>query len=1018
MDFSDTWKSTWPVAAVFPAPNLLSGPSASPLGPLLFAPSPSAPPRTLFSSPSLASPPPRRLHLSSLRDDVHAFFRDPSEDFVSSSAQADILAAVLPERVGGAEDPAFTNQLHVLRCRDGATFILFFPTGWNADEVGYLCLSVRDGEPEIVAEDGEVFRQREGFVHPHHRITGMSAIPADPPDIGWGAPVDPSAEGYLLVTTLYSVNWYRVVFGVAGSDSSRGMPSLVPVGRRSFGSKVVHACWNRHFLEESVVLLENGDLCWIKLNSKRGVRIKAPEGEACRWLSCQFGGQPWVLFVASSNAVVMVDLRSKNGSKRTILAKVEESSPYMIVHSMEKDHFIAFCKSDFDDFHFAVVSENHLLLFDTRQPLVPALKWDHGLHCPCHVAIYRLWELRPSAEFRWASESGIAILVGSFWENEFNLFLCGPKRNGDSLNHTLYAWELPSALCLLDQQCTSADDQLSEEFCNEDPHGLSAWQQKKDIVVGFLILPEVSFPIPSKPKDTSGFILVRLLSSGKLEWQRYCASWKISQREPSCRMESSSEIQVSPFLRQHQEVRLAKRHDYLKFNFLSAYLSGNLANTLNSEMDNPKLNNVASKQICNNHELWDHIEEELHKSSLSISDCLNDISIPMSLYEIASQRALSSLPSNILNLAFSKYSELLTDSNDSSFEFLEVCNSLPSKKGPSIFLRKPSERSEKWSHKALPPDCLVGPVLPLPVLLTLQQIEQKDRAICPEDRSNDDDLLFHECMTIHEQVLPEISIAKDEDPNEYLQSQKLQDEKPFFIHEPRACASGSPIHQKTSSSVVRQKGGDKSYNFGSSETTVKNDKFSIFISRTQEKPDYSSRSGNLKVWKPKCPLNVKVLIWLHARHNRTDQARGLFFEMQEWRCKPDADTYNALINAHGRAGQWRWAMNIMDDMLRAAIPPSRSTYNNVISACGSSGRWKEALEACKRMTDNGVGPDLVTRNIVLSALKRGSQYLKALSYFELMKRRGISPDAVTLNIVINCLVKLGQYAKAVDVLKS
>lgn len=37
------------------------------------------------------------------------------------------------------------------------------------------------------------------------------------------------------------------------------------------------------------------------------------------------------------------------------------------------------------------------------------------------------------------------------------------------------------------------------------------------------------------------------------------------------------------------------------------------------------------------------------------------------------------------------------------------------------------------------------------------------------------------------------------------------------------------------------------------------------------------------------------------------------------RCKPDAETYNALINAHGRAGQWRWAINIMDDMLRAAV---------------------------------------------------------------------------------------------------
>lgn len=77
----------------------------------------------------------------------------------------------------------------------------------------------------------------------------------------------------------------------------------------------------------------------------------------------------------------------------------------------------------------------------------------------------------------------------------------------------------------------------------------------------------------------------------------------------------------------------------------------------------------------------------------------------------------------------------------------------------------------------------------------------------------------------------------------------------------------------------------------------------------------------MKNQKNYCPRNdiYNMMIRLHARHNRTDQARGLFFEMQEWRCKPDAETYNALINAHGRAGQSRWAMNIMEDMLRASV---------------------------------------------------------------------------------------------------
>ncbi|XP_073153720.1 pentatricopeptide repeat-containing protein At2g41720 isoform X1 [Henckelia pumila] len=205
----------------------------------------------------------------------------------------------------------------------------------------------------------------------------------------------------------------------------------------------------------------------------------------------------------------------------------------------------------------------------------------------------------------------------------------------------------------------------------------------------------------------------------------------------------------------------------------------------------------------------------------------------------------------------------------------------------------------------------------------------------------------------------------------------------------------------------------------------------------------------MKNQKNYCARNdiYNMLIRLHARHNRIDQARGLFFEMQKWRCNPDVETYNALINAHGRAGQWRWGVNIMEDMLRAAvsfylivfstllvpgsgeplgsvlcnsprIPPSRSTYNCLINACGSSGNWREALKISKKMTDNGVGPDLVTHNIILSAYKTGAQYSKALSYFELMKGTNVRPDTTTLNILIDCLVKFGKYEEAIEIFNS
>lgn len=86
------------------------------------------------------------------------------------------------------------------------------------------------------------------------------------------------------------------------------------------------------------------------------------------------------------------------------------------------------------------------------------------------------------------------------------------------------------------------------------------------------------------------------------------------------------------------------------------------------------------------------------------------------------------------------------------------------------------------------------------------------------------------------------------------------------------------------------------------------------------------------------------MICLHARHDRLDYVRRIFKEMKicrlvtlvvkkmfhhecsksnifflNFRCKPDVETYNALMNAHGRAGKWQWASDIFDDMLKDGV---------------------------------------------------------------------------------------------------
>ncbi|KAF7147465.1 hypothetical protein RHSIM_Rhsim03G0025700 [Rhododendron simsii] len=87
--------------------------------------------------------------------------------------------------------------------------------------------------------------------------------------------------------------------------------------------------------------------------------------------------------------------------------------------------------------------------------------------------------------------------------------------------------------------------------------------------------------------------------------------------------------------------------------------------------------------------------------------------------------------------------------------------------------------------------------------------------------------------------------------------------------------------------------------------------------------------------------NFPVLI----RNQKNYCAQNDIYNMMIRR-KPDAETFNALVNVHGRAGQWRWAMNIMDDMLRAAVCILIVIYGGVADkggVCGSSRGMKAVV---------------------------------------------------------------------------
>lgn len=639
----------------------------------------------------------------------------------------------------------------------------------------------------MVDLDGDIFKQREGMKHPRHRILKLSVVSSQA-DSSFSLPTGNSiTEGFLVATTLYSVNWFRIE--TRNTCNGKLRPLLIPLAKQGFLSCVVDACWSPHFWEESAVLLETGELCWFNLVSKRGGTHKISLGDGVdpvRWLGCKFGGQPWVILVASSISVVLIDLRPKRISEAPkVLARVNLPDFLGVVPiEAEKDTFQAFCRASFNDFHFSVVTGNLLVLFDIREPLVPVLTWDHGLEDPTYVSMFRLSELRPYEEFKWSSESGFMILVGSFWRNEFRLFCYGPSDKG-AFGSSFLAWELPSSLSLSGKRWSSTDD-LVREIILKEKHPNEEILLRNEGVAGFFIVPSDSL-LKCRP-GPGGFVLIRLMFSGKLELQEYHSSCGSHYESSLCQGVDLHKAEDFTIYHIHEGSKVSTQFYFFKLCYLSKYLNRSLSNALIERY--LELNDEGIKHKSFNDDLSELLSSKFQPSGVSISSLIADVSIPTNLFDVASRRILNTLQPELLSLAFTRYEELFVGHARTSSLPLEFPNRLPQHRFPPFFVNIPLRRSEFLLSKVLPGDAIVGPILPLPVLLVLQQ-KGLDCMKFSDEQELDGDLLTLECMDVLQNLLPETAIANSYDLSGVGVSQELQDDKQFFVYQPklRSCRS-------------------------------------------------------------------------------------------------------------------------------------------------------------------------------------------------------------------------------------
>nr|XP_043623532.1 uncharacterized protein LOC122595260 [Erigeron canadensis] len=657
------------------------------------------------------------------------------------------------------------NSLCLLRCPGTHSSLAFFPTGSNSDQVGFVVLSVENSQLKVRGG----YAETEVFTSPNalsHRIVNISVNPLADCEyakclFGSGK----SAIGYLLAYTSHFVNYYRIKI-TTEEGSGKITPMLELAGNKLFkSSTIVHACWSPHLFEESFVLLENGNLFIYDLDSYprpsisspqlSGTKVKVLWGESVvserggGWLSCDFSWHPRIFIVVHSSAAFLVDSRSTR-STVTPLLQID-------VNNGSSDRFVAFSIAGPDRFYYTLVSSHKVYLCDIRKPMTPLLRWTHNVASPRYVSVSSLSELRSQPEddtYSWASEAGYGILLGSFWNCEFSLLCYGPDvRKRESISPSFYAWGLPSDLSLTTNECRCGSCLVKEECSKDKLHDWVNWQDKKKIVLGFGILDKEISSQLFESDMFGGFTLITLTSAGNIELHRYCASWGYLQTSEKGHVEQPLGLSDSVLYKEKENYRFRKTFLYHKFDWLDGYLKADLARIMSKKLVGI-LDNETPEKACIGKEFHEIICQKLNtcssggvQGSINTRDVLKDISFPTSIYEIALRSVWANLPKQVLSFGFSIYTDLpdIPRKKDNTLprEFLEV----PSHQShlPPFFLRDPSSRGTKWSGKQKPSSSLVGPVTPIPFLMTFHKTHMLE---AEDNQQPADSEIDHKCYEV------------------------------------------------------------------------------------------------------------------------------------------------------------------------------------------------------------------------------------------------------------------------------
>lgn len=125
------------------------------------------------------------------------------------------------------------------------------------------------------------------------------------------------------------------------------------------------------------------------------------------------------------------------------------------------------------------------------------------------------------------------------------------------------------------------------------------------------------------------------------------------------------------------------------------------------------------------------------------------------------------------------------------------------------------------------------------------------------------------------------------------------------------------------------------------------------------------------------------------------------------------EAYNCMLDAYGKAGRLEEFASVLQKMKRAKCKFDHYTYNIMINIYGRRGWIQDVSNVLAELKDRGVEPDLYSYNTLIKAYGIARMPEDAVKLMQEMRVKGISPDRVTYANLIAALQRNENFLEAV-----